>query len=71
MNKSASRPVNVGETERLVAAGLAIGLLATSIRIRKPLRLIAAGCLVYRALSGHCYGYEWFGMSTCKLKKRQ
>ena len=66
--KDKTRPINVGNTERLVAAGLAAALIASSVRIRHPLRLVAAGCLVYRALKGHCFGYEWLGVSTCKLK---
>jgi hypothetical protein len=65
-----TRPVNVGPAERVVAGIAAVALLATSLRVRRPLRLIAAGCLAYRALSGHCYGYEWLGMSTCKLPPR-
>ena len=65
-----NRPTNVGETERTVAGVLAVALIASMIRVRHPLRLIAAGCLVYRALSGHCFGYEWLGMSTCKIRPR-
>jgi hypothetical protein len=62
-----TRPINVAQTERLAAGILAVALLARSVKISRPLGLIAAGCLIYRALSGHCYGYEWLGTGTCKL----
>ena len=65
-----TRPVNVANAERVVAGVAAVALLASSIRLRHPLRFLAAGCLVYRALSGHCYGYEWLGTGTCKLPPR-
>ena len=65
-----TRPVNVANTERIVAGVAAVALLASVIRRPSPLRLLAAGCLVYRALSGHCYGYEWLGTGTCKLPPR-
>jgi hypothetical protein len=61
-------PVNVGETERLAAGVLAGALIVATLRRPTPLRFIAVGCLLYRALSGHCYGYEWLGASTCKVK---
>ncbi len=63
-------PVNVANAERVVAGIAAAVLLAGSIRLRHPLRLIAASCLIYRAFSGHCYGYEWLGTGTCKLPPR-
>ena len=63
-----NRPVNVGATERLAAAVLAGALLVGSIRKPAPLRFLAIGCLIYRALSGHCYGYAWLGASTCKVQ---
>jgi len=65
-----TRPVNVAKAERIIAGFAAVALLASSIRGRHPLRLLAAGCLIYRAFSGHCYGYEWTGISTCKLPPR-
>ncbi len=64
-----ARPANVSDTERTVAGVAAVVLLA-SIGLRHPLKLIVAGGLVYRALSGHCYGYEWLGTGTCKLPTR-
>ena len=66
----AERPINVGETERLVAGALAVVLIAQAVRVVRPLTLLAAGCLVYRAVKGHCYGYEWLGVSTCKIEPR-
>jgi hypothetical protein len=62
----AEHPVNVGNAERLAAGVLAGALLASVIRKPAPLRIFALGCLLYRAFSGHCYGYEWCGLSSCK-----
>ena len=62
------RPLNVGETERLAAGVLAGVVLVAALRRPTFLRVAAVGCLLYRALSGHCYGYEWLGTSTCKVK---
>lgn len=64
-----NRPVNVANTERAVAALLAGVVLVRSLRTASPIGLIAAGCLIYRAVSGHCYGYEWLGVSTCHLRR--
>lgn len=64
------RPVNVANTERILAGVAAVALLASSIHLRHPLRLLVAGCLIHRAMSGHCYGYEWLGTGTCKLPLR-
>jgi hypothetical protein len=63
-----ARPVNVSDGERVAAGLLAAVLLAGAVRIRHPLRLIAAGCLIYRALRGHCFGYEWLGIGACKTR---
>lgn len=65
-----TRPVNVANAERAIAGVAAVALLTSATRRPHPLRLIAAACLVYRALSGHCYGYEWLGTGTCKLPPR-
>ena len=65
-----TRPVNVANAERVIAGVAAVALLASAIRRPSQLRLLAAACLVYRALSGHCYGYEWLGTGTCKLPPR-
>jgi uncharacterized membrane protein len=54
-----SRPVNVGDTERLITGVLGVALLAGAVR--RPLVLLGAGCLLYRALSGHCKVYEALG----------
>ena len=61
-------PVNVGQTERIAAGVLGVALLASSVRISKPLAFIGAALLFYRAISGNCKGYQLFGVSTCKLK---
>lgn len=64
-----SRPLNVGEAERLAAGVLAGALFVAALRRPTPSGFLAIGCLLYRAVRGHCYGYEWGGMSTCKLKR--
>lgn len=62
--------VNVGQTERLAAGVLGAALLASALRPLRPLRLAGAACLFYRALSGNCQGYEWLGVSTCRLPEK-
>jgi Protein of unknown function (DUF2892) len=62
--------VNVGQTERVVTGALAVALLASSIRISRPIALIGAACLFYRALSGNCKGYQALGVSTCEFKPK-
>lgn len=65
------RPLNVGSTERLAAGLLAGALAGGALRLPLPMRLVAIGCLLYRITSGHCYGYEWLGVSTCKLERKR
>lgn len=62
--------VNVNQTERFAAGILGVALLASSIRPVRLLRLAGAACLFYRALSGNCKGYEWLGVSTCRLPQK-
>jgi hypothetical protein len=64
------RPINVAPAERLAAGVLAGVLTGGAFRISPLMRLFAIGCLLYRITSGHCYGYEWLGVSTCKVKPR-
>lgn len=66
-----NKPVNVGNTERLVAAGLAGVMLIRFIRRPGLLGLFALGSLIYRATTGHCYGYQWAGLDTCSITKRR
>ncbi len=66
-----TRPVNVGQAERVAAGILAVAILTGAVQVRHPLRFFVAGCLVYRALRGHCFGYEWLGVSTCKIPPRR
>src|SRR5437763_16448277 len=61
--------VNVGDTERLVSAGLGAGLAITGLsRTTLPGLAVAAlgGCLVYRGISGHCEMYRALGVSTAE-----
>jgi hypothetical protein len=64
------RPINVGSTERLAAGALAGATFISFLRRPSMLKGFALGCLMYRATRGHCYGYEWLGVSTCKLAPR-
>ena len=61
-------PRNVGEAERLAAGVLAGVLFVSALRRPSLPRYFAIGCLIYRAVRGHCYGYEWCGTSTSKVK---
>ncbi len=63
-------PVNVGSAERLAAGALAGATFLAFLRRPSLLKGLPIGCLVYRATRGHCYGYEWLGVSTCKLPDR-
>jgi hypothetical protein len=60
--------VNVGKTERIlsIAAGAALAVAGLR-RFDSPFGwLLAAigGGTLYRGLSGHCYTYQWLGIST-------
>jgi hypothetical protein len=57
---------NVSETERLVAGLLGAALLASSLRINKPFRFLAAALLFYRAFTGNCKGYELLGVNLAE-----
>jgi len=63
---SCDMPVNIGQQERWLStvAGstlLAVGLLGSKWRLAPAL---LGGALVYRGLTGHCYGYSALGLST-------
>jgi hypothetical protein len=62
--------MNVSPSERLAAGALAGALFVSFLRQPTLVKGLALGCLVYRATRGHCYGYEWLGVSTCKLANR-
>ena len=61
--------VNVSESERFAAGLIGAALLASGLRPLRPWRLFGAACLLYRAVTGNCKGYEMLGMSTCKLPR--
>lgn len=61
--------VNVGDVERLVSAGLGVGLLALAMsekRLTGLVTAIAGGALLFRGLSGQCQFYRAIGMNTAK-----
>jgi hypothetical protein len=62
--------VNVNETERYAAGVIGAALLAGGLRPLRPWRLFWAACLLYRAVTGNCKGYEMLGVSTCKLERK-
>ena len=62
--------VNVSNTERFAAGLIGAVLLASGLRPVRPWRLFGAACLLYRALTGNCKGYEMFGMSTCPRERK-
>jgi len=62
--------VNVSETERYAAGIIGAVLLASGLRPMRPWRLFWATCLLYRAVTGNCRGYEMLGISTCKLERK-
>lgn len=58
---------NVGGTERLISIGGGLALAITGLSMRSSRGLLLAACggsLLYRGLSGHCYGYELLGIHT-------
>ena len=62
--------VNVSETERYAAGVIGAVLLAGGLRPMRPWRLFWAACLLYRAVTGNCKGYEMLGVSTCQLERK-
>jgi hypothetical protein len=60
--------VNVSKAERIASIAAGAGLsLAGLRRFDSPFGwLLAAigGATMYRGISGHCYTYQWLGMST-------
>jgi uncharacterized membrane protein len=66
---SARRPQNVGDTERLISAlGGSVLVLAGLSRGKLGGLLLASlgGALVHRGWTGHCHGYEAFGIDTAQ-----
>lgn len=66
-------PINVGGSERLtsLAAGGLIAAYGLSCRSAAGLLLSAIGTgLAYRGLTGHCHGYQAFGISTADRRAR-
>lgn len=62
--------INVGDQERL--ASVSGGLLLTTVGLLRrsvwSAGLLLAGIyLIYRGLSGHCYGYEALGINRANL----
>ncbi|HSI13513.1 MAG TPA: DUF2892 domain-containing protein [Chthoniobacter sp.] len=63
-------PVNVSQTERYAAGILGAVILANALRPPRFWRLFWAACLLYRAVTGNCKGYEMLGISTCERKQK-
>lgn len=65
--KTEMQSLNVGSSERWASATGGVVLLLTTLWRRSLAGLVllpAAVYLVYRGLKGHCYVYEWLGVST-------
>lgn len=58
--------VNLEKNERLLSAGAGLALVAKGL-LRIPLTAVAlvaaGGYLLYRGVSGHCWGYELLGIN--------
>lgn len=67
---SSKLPVNVSEAERYAAGIIGAVVLASALRPPRFWRLFWAACLLYRAVTGNCKGYEMFGISTCERKQK-
>lgn len=67
---SVKLPVNVSETERYAAGILGAVILASALRPPRFWRLFWAACLLYRAVTGNCKGYEMLGISTCSRRQK-
>jgi uncharacterized membrane protein len=64
--RGASRPQNVGETERLISAVGGSVLLLAGIARGKLLLSLFGGALIYRGWKGHCYCFEALGIDTAE-----
>ena len=60
--------VGLGSTQ--VSVGDTAAILASALRPPRFWRLFWAACLLYRAVTGNCKGYEMLGISTCERKQK-
>ena len=67
---SSKLPVNVSQTERYAAGILGAIVLASGLRPPRFWPLFWASCLLYRAVTGNCKGYQMLGISTCEVKPK-
>ena len=65
-----SRPVNVGDAERIISgsagAALAVFAFTRKSNLAMLLGLAGGGMLLYRAISGHCDLYDMLGINTAR-----
>lgn len=66
--------VNVGDGERLASllGGLILVVLGATRKSISGLGAVAGGAyLVYRGLTGHCFGYQALGLNTMRHAQRR
>jgi uncharacterized membrane protein len=69
-----STGMNISSAERAISWGVGGALLLFGLaRMRTDALLImlGGGALVYRGLTGHCYGYEALGISTAEPEEAE
>lgn len=62
-----SAPQNISRAERIASIGIGATLVAAGLCRGRGMGLLASlagGALLYRGISGHCYGYEVLGVDT-------
>lgn len=67
-------PANVGSGERLASlvGGLILVVLGATRKSVSGLGAVAGGAyLVYRGLTGHCFGYQALGLNTVRHGQRR
>lgn len=59
-------PVNIQEKERMLSGLVGGALLISGLKNKKlgPVRAIASAALLHRAITGHCYAFEFLGIRT-------
>jgi uncharacterized membrane protein len=61
--------VNIGDIERLISAGVGVGMIACALTENKSNALVSAiagGALLFRGLTGQCQLYRVLGINTAK-----
>src|SRR5690242_513762 len=63
---------NVGPTERMLSMAIGGALLAGALSNRSSrttAMALAGGVLMHRGVTGHCYGYQAFGVDTARSQR--